>query len=176
MGFFDKWSEQAVTLRFGKDPNGRPVFLPFGPRKAAYYLDATCDTQAIKSLIKMHSLAAAFISWLGGFSSYAFTYSLVFTERGTPLAHKLKVGITVYSICAAIFMILPTVALSRMYQRSIRDCCSSFTQLDREAMEQVETSYGTIRRKAAIVGVAMILLGLLVLAAVWYLIRARCPS
>jgi hypothetical protein len=176
MGWFDKWSEQAIALRFGRDPSGRSVFLPFGPRKAGYYMDASHDPQAIKSLIKMYVVAAAFINLLGNFGSYAFTESLVFSERSTTLAHKLKTGITVYSICVAIFTILPALVLSRMYKGFIRDCCSSFTPVDPEAMRQVETPYSPIRRKALIVCVSMILIGLAVLAAGWYLIRVRCPS
>jgi hypothetical protein len=45
--------DYQVESQFRKDPSGRFVFLPLGPRKNGYFVDAKLDEEKIRSFLKM---------------------------------------------------------------------------------------------------------------------------
>ena len=54
ISLFSRTMDRAVDLQFRKDPGGRLVFLPFGPRKKAYFVDSKSDEEKIRAFVKMY--------------------------------------------------------------------------------------------------------------------------
>jgi len=173
MGMFSGWTDQLVALRFRKDSSERLVFLPFGPRKPGYYVDAASDAQVIKSLVKMYAVASALINLMGYLASYTLAQLLVFNDHSAPLANRLKTGIAVYSISALVLMILPAWALWKTYKGLIRGCCATLSAVGPELIRQMEKPSNPLRKNALIAGAGVLLVGLAILAATSY--RSHCP-
>jgi len=64
MSLFSRLMDYGVESHFRKDPSGRLVFLPFGPRKKAYFVDTKSDEEKIRAFVKMYRSATAMISWM----------------------------------------------------------------------------------------------------------------
>jgi hypothetical protein len=84
---FSRAMEYHVEAQFRKDPSGRLVFLPFGPRKQGYFVDSKPDEEKIRSFLKMYRSASAMINLLIFPSVYLPGFVLNFC--GMPLRSKL---------------------------------------------------------------------------------------
>jgi hypothetical protein len=176
MGMISEWIDQATALRFRKDASGRLVFVPFGPRKDGYYVDAASDEQKIRSLVKLYTVASALINLVGSVGSYTFAQALMFDrDRSVPLAKQLETFIAVYAITVLVVYILPAWALWKTYRGLIPDLCASLSAVGPEQIRRMETPTLPARRRLITIGVALMLvaLGVAVVAAVSV---ARCPQ
>jgi len=99
MGMFSRWLDSLAQQQFRMDTGGRFVFVPFGPRRTGYYVDAG-DEPKLKALVAMYFLARSLVYLLGSTATFMFTQSLLSDERTSPLRTKLELGFTVYSISA----------------------------------------------------------------------------
>jgi len=50
---FSRAMDNPVESQFRKDPSGRLVFLPLGPRKKGYFVDAKPEEEKIRSFLKL---------------------------------------------------------------------------------------------------------------------------
>jgi hypothetical protein len=96
MGMFSRWLDSLAQQQFRIDTGGRFVFVPFGPRRTGYYVEAG-DEPKLKALVTMYFLARSLVYLLGSTATFMFTQSLLSDERTSPLRRKLELGFTVYS-------------------------------------------------------------------------------
>ena len=70
ISLFFRVMDHHVERQFRKDPSGRLVFLPFGGKGKAYFVDSKPDEEKIRSFVKMYRSVAALISLLSFPSVY----------------------------------------------------------------------------------------------------------
>jgi hypothetical protein len=154
---------QAVEASFRKDASGRLIFLPRGPRKAAYYVDSASDEQKLKALVKLQVVAVLFFN-LGGFLvSYTLAASwnaLYFTHLPiSPEARALRTG-AVYVISAAVIQFTPILVIQKIYQRSLREICSTLQPADPASLTQLGDIWKPYRQRVLVAfGVGLLLMG-----------------
>jgi MFS-type transporter involved in bile tolerance (Atg22 family) len=170
MGIFSAWIGQLVDARCRKDSSGHLIFLPYGPRRAGYYLDSASDYQKIKALVGMYGLASTLFQVLGSTSAIVIVLGAISDHPGS-LAHKLEFGLILYVTSAFAFQWLPTLLLWRLYKALLPELCSSLQEVSPESMGTLQTLPNPMRRGALIVAFAC----LLVMAVVLFLIsRPQC--
>jgi hypothetical protein len=73
MAMLSAWIGQLVDARCRKDSNGRLVFLPYGRRRAGYYLDSASDYQKVKALVAIYAVGTLLFQVLGSTSALVIT-------------------------------------------------------------------------------------------------------
>jgi hypothetical protein len=162
MGMFSAWVGQLVDARCRKDLSGRLVFLPYGRRRAGYYLDCASDYQKVKSLVAIYAVASALFQVLGSTSSLVIVLGAS-SDRPGSLAGKLEFALIIYIISAFTFQWLPMLLLWRLYRGLLPDLCSSLQEAGPESMGNLQTIPNSMRRRGLIVAFAGLLVRLLVL-------------
>ena len=144
-----------AARQFAKDERGRSVFLPRGPRRAGYYVDAP-EESGLKPLVKLYGVAAALINLVGSTASYAFTTWLLSSERPATLASRLRFGLVVYVIAASILYIGPALLLWNVYRKEVAVLCSSLDMVD-PASVNLTSEHSGARQTGLIILVARLL-------------------
>jgi hypothetical protein len=162
------FNQVAETL-FRRDAGGRVIFLPRGPRKLGYYIDAASDEQKMKALVKLQLVAVMLFNLAGFLGSYtlAATWeSLYFIHLPISIeARALRVA-AVYLISAAVIQFTPILLIQKIYQRSLRDICSSLQPVESGSLGELSRlSKPYLKRVLVVLAVTMMLIGV-VLAAV----------
>jgi hypothetical protein len=170
MGMFSAWIGQLVDARCRKDASGRLVFLPYGRRRAGYYLDSASEYHKVKALVGMYALAIVLFQVLGSTSAIVIVLGDLPDHPGS-LAHKLEFALILYIISAFAFQWLPMLLLWRLYRALLPEACSSLQEVSPESMRNLQTLPNPMRRRALIVALA----GFLVMGAILFLVsRPRC--
>ncbi len=91
------WVGQLVDARCRKDSSGRLVFLPYGRRRAGYYLDPASDYQKVKALVAIYAVGSLLFQVLGSTSALVITLGAS-SDRPGPLAGKLEFALIIYII------------------------------------------------------------------------------
>ena len=170
MGMFTAWIGQLVDARSMRDSSGRLVFLPYGRRRAGYYLDSAPDYQKVKALVAIYALASALFQVLGSTSSIVIVLGAV-SERPGSLAGNLEFALITYILSAFTFQWLPMLLLWRTYRAFLPELCSSLQEVGPESMGILQTIPNPLRRRGLTVAFA----GLLVMLVVLVLVsRPRC--
>jgi len=156
---------RATDALFRKDASGRLIFLPRGPRKTGYYVDAASDEQKIKALVKLQLAAAMLFNVAGFLGSYtiASTWeSLYFTHLPISIeARALRAG-AVYLISAAVLQFTPSLILQKVYQRSLRDVCQGLQPGEPGLLGQLSRVSQPYRQRVLmVIAATMMLVGLL---------------
>jgi hypothetical protein len=172
---FSAWVGQLVDARCRKDLSGRLVFLPYGRRRAGYYLDCASDYQKVKALVAIYAVASALFQVLGSTSSLVVVLGAS-SDRPGSLAGKLEFALIIYIISAFTFQWLPMLGsvltelrhypmllLWRLYRGLLPDLCSSLQEAGPESMGNLQTIPNSMRRRGLIVAFAGLLVMLLVL-------------
>ena len=109
-------------------------------------------------------VGAALVNVIGSTASLMLTQSLTFDERSTPLAHKLKFGLVVYLISAALFYVGPGLLLWKVYRGVIGALCAPLTTVDPSSLRLTCPPSGANRARVILVlaGLALLILGILV--------------
>jgi len=165
MGMFTAWIDQAVNARCRKDPSGRLIFLPYGRRRAGYYLDSAPDYQKVKALLAIYWLASSLFQVLGSTSSIVVAMGASFDRPGSP-AGRLEFALIIYVISAFTFCWLPMLLLWRLYRRLLPELCSSLQEASPESMAHLQTIPNPLRWPALIVALA----GLAVMLVIFILV------
>lgn len=173
MGTFSGWIEQLTNLQFRKDQSGRLVFLPYGPRRAGYYLESGADGQRIRSLVSLYAVGTGLIQLVGVMSSYIIGQALIFPDRPTSLAGKLEVGLIAYAISSLVLFILPFCLLRKLYKELIPGFCSSLTEAGPESMRTLEKVQSPQRVRMILLAVASMLILAGALIAGWFVYFCR---
>jgi len=153
---------RAADALFRKDASGRLIFLPRGTRKTGYYVDAASDEQKIKALVKLQVTAGMFLNLAGFLGSYtiASTWeSLYFTHLPISIeARALRAG-AVYLISAAVLQFTPALVLQKVYQRSLRDICSTLQPAEPGSLGPLSGGSNPYRRVLLALAVVILLIG-----------------
>jgi hypothetical protein len=173
MGMFSAWIGQLVEARCcRKDSSGRLVFLPYGRRRAGYYLDSPSDYQKAKAFVAMYSAGSFLFQVLGSTSSLVIAIETSSDHHGS-LASKLELTLIVYVISAFAFQWLPMLLLWRLYRELLPQLCSSLQELSPESMGNLQSIPNPMRRGALIVAFA----ALVVMGVVLVLVsRSHCMT
>jgi hypothetical protein len=170
MGMLSAWIAQLVDAHFRKDLSGRLVFLPYGRRRAGYYLDSASDQQKVKALVAIYAVASILFQLLGSTSSLIITLGASSDHPG-PLAGRLEFGLIIYIISAFAFQWLPMLLLWRLYRSLLPEVCSSLLVVNSESMDNLQTIPNPMRRRGLIVAS----FGLLLMLAILFLVsRPQC--
>jgi len=123
MGTLAGWILQLVNGQFRRDQSGRVVFLPYGPRKAGYYIDASADHKKIESLVAIYTASTGLFQVLGFLSSYLLAQAVIFPDRPVTRSGKMEVALIVYFISTLLSCLLvwsPLVALEALSRHDPR--------------------------------------------------------
>jgi hypothetical protein len=166
MGLFSEVLDNLIRGRFGKDESGRLVFLPFGPRRPGYYVDAA-DEYKITSLVKLYAVAGALINLVGSVAAFALSQALLFDHRSGPLLKKLETSIVVYSICAVLLYLAPALILWNVYREVMAGLCSSLATVGPESIRPIKRSR-RLRTLLVIIAVGFMVIAIGIFVAVSY--------
>jgi hypothetical protein len=170
MGMLSAWIGQLVDARCRKDSSGRLVFLPYGRRRAGYYLDSASDYQKVKALVAIYAVGSLLFQVLGSTSALVITLGAS-SDRPGPLAGKLEFALIIYIISAFAFQWLPLWLLWRLYRSLLPQLCSSLQEVGPESMGNLQTIPNPMLRRGLIVA----FVGLLLMLVVLFLVsRAQC--
>jgi hypothetical protein len=158
MSLFSRLMDYGVESHFRKDPSGRLVFLPFGPRKKAYFVDTKSDEEKIRSFVRMYRSASTLISWMGQFPIYATGFIFTAYLGATPLRNRL----TALVVTSSIYMLV-SLALIWMLWGAYKQTVPSVTASLSEVGPDVRGQLSTISPRPRIVLVCLAA-GLLLLA------------
>jgi hypothetical protein len=115
-----------VESQFRRDPSGRLVFLPLGPRRKGYFVDSKSDEEKIRSFLKMYRSASALINLLIFPSVYLPGFVLSFCR--IPLRSKLETlagtSLFVMLLFGALIFMLWTV-----YKETVPGLTSSLSEV-----------------------------------------------
>jgi hypothetical protein len=106
MGMLSAWIGQLVDARCRKDASRRLVVLPYGRRRAGYYLDSASDYQKVKALVAIYAVGSLWFQVVGSTSALVITLGAS-SDRPGPLAGKLEFALVIYIISAFTFQWLP---------------------------------------------------------------------
>ena len=167
MGMFSRWLDSLAQQQFRMDTGGRFVFVPFGPRRTGYYVEAG-DEPKLKALVTMYFLARSLVYLLGSTATFMFTQSLLSDERTSPLRRKLELGFIVYSISAVFLYILPALLLWKTYRGLVEKLCSVLATVGSESVRQMQSPATDLRTRALLVfmGVSILILAVVLVLAI----------
>jgi hypothetical protein len=166
MELFSDVLDNLIRGRFGKDEAGRLVFLPFGPRRPGYYIDAG-DEYKITSLVKIYAVAGALINLVGSVAAFALYQALLFDHRSGPLLKKLETSIVVYSICAVLLYIAPALILWNVYRGVMAGLCSSLAAVGPGSIHPINSS-SRLRTVLIIISAGFLVIAIGIFVAVSY--------
>jgi len=164
MGMFSQWIGQLVDARCRKDLSGRLVFLPYGRRRAGYYLDSPSDYQKVKAPVAIYAVASLLFQVLGSTSSLVIALGAS-SDRPGALAGNLEFALIIYIISAFTFQWMPMLLLWRLYRALLPELCSSLPEVGPESMGNLQAIPNPMRRRGLIVA----FVGFLVMAVVLFL-------
>jgi len=167
MGMFSRWLDSLAQQQFRMDTGGRLVFVPFGPRRTGYYVEAG-DEPKLKALVTMYFLARSLVYSLGSTATFMFTQSLLSDERTSPLRRKLELGFTVYAISAVFLYILPALLLWKTYRGLVERLCSVLATMGLESVCQMQPPARDLRTRALLVimGVSILIFAVVLVLAI----------
>jgi hypothetical protein len=170
MGMLSAWIGQLVDARCRKDSSGRLLFLPYGRRRAGYYLDSASDYPKVKALVAIYAVGSLLFQVLGSTSALVITLGAS-SDRPGPLAGKLEFALIIYIISAFTFQWLPMWLLWRLYRSLLPELCSSLQEVGPESMGNLQTIPNPMRRR----GLMVAFVGLLLMLVVLFMVsRAQC--
>ena len=172
--WFSRLIDFGVDSQLRKDASGQLVFLPFGPRKKAYFVDSKSDEEKIRAFVKMYRSASTLISWM-----WIGIYSFGWTAYVGASAVPLRTRVTDLVVSGLVYMLLPIaflLILWGVYKQTIPNLTSSLREAGADVAGQL-TDAGSGRRRVILVclGACVILMGLL-LVAVQHRLHKPCPA
>ncbi len=173
---FSRLIDYGVESQFRKDPSGRLIFLPFGRRKKAYFVDSKADEEKIRSFLKMYRGASTLISWLGMVGIYVFGWSS--TSRAGSGAIPVWTRLTPFvgsSLVYVLIMILWAGMLWGLYKETVPGLTSSLTEVGPDLRVQLTEIFPRRHLVLVCVLAGLTLVGLGLLVAVLHSPRP-CPA
>lgn len=159
---FTKAMGRHVERQFRKDPSGRLVFLPFGSKAKAYFVDSQSDEAKIRAFVKMYRSAGALISWLAYLSFYVWIASF---NTG---AHRwtTEVGIASFFF---LLLLLAVWILWGLYKQTVPAFTFSLSEVGPDLRDQLSEVAPPPRRLRGVALVSLlagvVLLGVAILLA-----------
>ena len=161
---FSRMMDYAVDDNFRKDPSGRLVFIPSGPKGKGYFVDSKSDEEKIRALVKMYRSATRVIAFLT--SPCIFVPALILDDYAglTPREHRLAVA---FGVPLFFWLVLVSLVwmLWRLYKAAIPSLTSSLGEVGPDVMGQLREISQPSRRLPLLVITAFFVLILLALFA-----------
>jgi hypothetical protein len=152
ISLFSRLIDGHVERQFGKDPNGRLVFFPSGPKGKCYFVDSKSDEEKIKAFVKMYRSASALISLLT--SPSVMVPCLLLEDYGglTPRAHRLAIAFGIAGFFWLV-LILVAVILWTAYGANVPGLISSLSEVGPDIKDQIRPAFppSRLQRRVAIV-------------------------
>jgi hypothetical protein len=174
---FSQLIDYGVEFQLRKDPSGRLVFLPFGTRGKAYFVDSPSDEEKIRAFVKMYRSASTLVSWMV-IGIYIFGLTSMNSHAGAgaiPLRTRLAplvIGNLVYMLVVIVFAWI----LWGIYKKTIPSFTASLPEVGAGAQSQLSNLPNARKRVVLICfGAGLLLLGLILLLAVQRRPRRPCP-
>jgi hypothetical protein len=137
ISLFSRLTDYGVDCHFRKDPSGRLVFLPLGPRKNAYFVDSKSDEEKIRAFVRMYRRATAMISFM---TTGILILGLMLRDyaRSNPKEYGLA-----FSLGIPLFLWLLLIAfmwmLWALYKRTVPSFSASLTEVGPDVRGQLST-------------------------------------
>ena len=169
--------DYGVDFQLRKDSSGRVVFLPFGARGKAYFVDSPSDEEKIRAFVKMYRSASTLISWMViGIYIFGLTSLNSHTGAGAiPLRTRLVplvIGNLVYMLVVIVFAWI----LWGIYKKTIPSFTASLPEVGSGAQSQLSNlPYARKRIVLICFGAGLLVLGLVLLLTVQRRPRRPCP-
>jgi hypothetical protein len=158
---FSRMMDRAVDANFRKDPSGRLVFLPSGPKGKGYFVDSKSDEEKIRALVKMYRSATTVITFLT--SPSIFVPALILDDYAgmTPREHRLAIA---FGVPLFFWLVLVSLLwlLWSLYKAAIPSLTSSLSEGGPHDMGQLREISQPSRR--LLLSVITAFLALIVLA------------
>jgi hypothetical protein len=179
ISMFSKGTDQVVERQFRKDPNGRLVFLPFGPQKAAYFVDSKADEEKIKALVKMYRSFLALLSVMTYPIVYFPGWVVMFFADKIPLQNKLKIYIGIAGFFLLVILGFVWMLWS-IYKQSIQGMTASLTEVGPELTDHLSeiSPAPQLRRRVVLACVAAVFIlaaGAILVATRYARPKVICP-
>jgi len=160
--WFLKLIDAGVECQFRKDPTGQLVFLPFGPRKQAYFVDSQSDAEKTRAFLRMYRSATLLMTWLYIAGSYILSHYLISYPGAGAIPLQVRVQRAVWPASAYLILtIVFVLALWGVYKRTIVALIGPMRKVGPELTNQlVWTSPRSLRLQLLCLGAAFILMGL----------------
>ena len=164
---FTKAMDRQVEGQFRKDPSGRLVFLPFGRKGKAYFVDSKSEEEKVRAFVKMYRSASALISWAVNLGFYVWILSF---NTG---AHRWTAEVAIAS-SFFLFLLLLVWMLWSLYKGAIPSLTSSLREAGPDVIGQLRGISQRPRRLSLFFVTAFLLL--IVLALFAFLASQDFPS
>jgi hypothetical protein len=183
ISLFSRLIDGHVERQFGKDPNGRLVFFPSGPKGKCYFVDSKSDEEKIRAFVKMYRSASALISLLTSPSIVVAVMLLEDYGGLTPRAHRLAIAFGIAGFFWLV-LILVAVILWAAYRANVPGLISSLSEVGPDIRDQIRPASppSRLQRRVAIVilfACILLMAGLVVAVStshrVQHSVGAACP-
>jgi hypothetical protein len=136
ISLFSRLIDCQVDRQFGKDPSGRLVFIPSGPKGKCYFVDSKSDEEKIRAFVKMYRTSSALISLLT--SPSVMVPGLLLEDYGglTPRAHRLTIALGVGGFFW-LALILVALILWAAYRANVPSLTSSLSEVGPDSKDQL---------------------------------------
>lgn len=161
ISLFSRMMERAVDLQFRKDPSGRLVFFPFGPKKKAYFVDSKSDEEKIRAFVKMYRSFSAMISIVIYPSVYVPALILDGYAGLSPRQHRLVIALGVPALFWLVLLAL-VLLLWVIYKATVPGLTSSLSEVGPDLKDQLSEITPRSRHQRRVV-LACLLAGIVLL-------------
>ena len=145
ISLFSRMMDYHVEAHFRKDPAGRLVFLPFGPRKKGYYVNSKPDEEKIKAFVKLYRSAGVLLSWMTFPGVYIPGLLITSYLNANPLKTKLEAVAGTALLLLLVFLALFWM-LWGIYKRTVPALTASLGEVGPELKGQLSKISGTPQR------------------------------
>ena len=177
---FSRAMDYHVERQFRRDPGGRLVFLPFGSKGKAYFVDSKSDEEKIRSVVKSYRGRSALLSFLVYPCIYIPSFILNVYGSGTPLRSKLTLSIEISSFVLLAFLAL-LWRLWGVHKETVSGLTASLSEVGtdlRNHLSEISPAASLRARRLGLVclSAGIVLMGLAILAATRYARpKPACP-
>ena len=165
ISMFSRMMDRAVdATNFRKDPSGRSVFIPSGPKGKGYFVDSKSDEEKIRALVKMYRTTTTVITFLT--SPSIFVPALILDDLAgiTPREHRLAIA---FGVPLLFWLVLVSLVLMLwgLYKAAIPSLTSSLSEVGPDLMGQLrEVSKPAQRLPLLVIGACFVLIALAIFA------------
>jgi hypothetical protein len=153
ISLFSRLIDCQVERQFGKDPNGRLVFIPSGPRGKCYFVDSKSDEEKIRAFVRMYRSSSMLLSLLT--SPTIVVVAILLEDYGglTPKAHRLAMALGIAGFFWLV-LILVALILWAAYKANVSGLTASLREVGIDIKDQIRPASppSRLQRQVAMMG------------------------
>jgi hypothetical protein len=162
---FSRLMAKTVDAQFRRDPTGRLVFVPFGPKNEAYFVDSKPDEEKIRAFVKMYRSFSSLLAVL--IYPCAYVPGIILEDYGgvSPRPHRLAIAIGIPAFFWLVLVAL-AVMLWLVYRATVPELTSSLSEVSPDLISQLSVISPRPRSEQRVVlvclfaGIALLALGI----------------